>query len=115
MTAIATRTTERANWLQHLRTQASIVSPLGEKDDLSHFSGRLGARIRKRRKEKGLSRKDFAANVTALLEKVEGKGASLTVKSLSSYENGHRPIPLNLVPYLAIALDCTVRSLVPNE
>lgn len=99
-----------------LRPKDADVSPREEKNDLSHFSGQVGALIRERRKAKGWTREKLAERVTLLLTEVYGDEAKpLTRTALQSYENGNRPIPLNTLPYLAAALGCSPRLLLPSE
>lgn len=99
---------------QAKRNAHAADMPLEEKDDLSEYSGRLGAAIRERRKAKGWSRERLAAKASELLGAVK-KGEAVSLASLRSYENGNRPIPLNLVPYFAAALGCSIHALLPRE
>ena len=76
--------------------------------DLSTYTGRLGAAVRKRREELGLSVDDLSASLAAA-------GIEATKHSVYHWEKGLRPIPVNALPALAKTLKLAIRELVPAK
>lgn len=76
--------------------------------DLTTFSGRLGANIRARREKLGLT-------VDEVAEELQRHGFKVSYKALYAWEAGQNPININALPTIAAKLGTTVRKLTPDE
>lgn len=74
--------------------------------DISTYQGRLGSQIRTRRGKLELS-------IDQLSQRLVANGAPINPASLYKYESGEQSMPLDYLPALAIALETTVRQLLP--
>lgn len=78
------------------------------KGNTTTYSGRLGAILRKRREELGLS-------VEAFKDFLATNDVEVTVHTVYHWEKGLRPIPLNAVPAIAKILKLAIRDLLPAK
>lgn len=76
--------------------------------DTSEYSGRVAERFRFLLDSRKM-------DVAELQQRLKVAGESVPVPTLYNYLNGTRPIPLDLVPYLADALGVSVRVFFPSE
>lgn len=86
----------------------SVAARPQSKGNTHTYSGRLGAAVRKRREELGLSVESF---VTALAS----HETDITTHTVYHWEKGLRPIPLNAVPAIAKVLKVAIRDLLPAK
>jgi transcriptional regulator with XRE-family HTH domain len=85
---------------------ADMPRPPGESDQ-SRYRGRLGAAVRKRREQLGMS-------VDDLVDRLETQGVTAAASSIYGYEAGNRPIPVDHLPAFAAALKTSIKKLVPE-
>ena len=78
------------------------------RENTDTYSGRLGAAIRARRQELGLS-------VPQLVAKLKRHKCNTAPTSLYSYEQGAVQIQVNDLPAFAKALDTTIQDLLPRS
>lgn len=72
-------------------------------EDLSTYSGKIGARIRKRREQLAITVEDFANTL------------GVKLPTIYHWEAGRNPVPVNLLPSIASALSTSVHRLLPKE
>lgn len=84
--------------------QTEAMSPrLPDPPDESTFRGRVGAILRRRREQLGLSVAEVAESI------------GVATQTLYSWEQGHNPVPTDRLPNIAAALKTKVRRLLPDE
>lgn len=76
--------------------------------DLTSYSGRVAARLRSLREERGWS-------VEELLSRLKQQKVRISLAAIYHYENGRRSIPPNLYPALAAIFGKSVRTFLPPE
>ncbi len=84
------------------------MTPARREPDLSTYSGRLSARIRKLRKATGLSTGEAA-------EKISKHGYDLSETAFRHWENGTRGPRWDAMPALAKTLKVKVREIIPEK
>jgi DNA-binding XRE family transcriptional regulator len=72
-------------------------------EDLSTYSGKIGARIRKRREQLAITVEDFANKL------------GVKLPTIYHWEAGRNPVPVNLLPDIAAALSTSIHRLLPKE
>jgi transcriptional regulator with XRE-family HTH domain len=83
---------------------SGVMSPrLPNQPDESTFRGRVGAILRRRREQLGLSVSEVAESI------------GVATQTLYSWEQGHNPVPTDRLPHIAAALKTKVRRLFPDE
>jgi len=76
--------------------------------DLTTYAGRVAARLRSLREEKGWT-------VEELVKRLQKAGLAVEAPTLYQWENGHRSVALEHVPALAAVFGKTVRAFLPPE
>jgi transcriptional regulator with XRE-family HTH domain len=86
------------------------MAPARKEPDLSTYTGRIAARIRKLRQRSNLSVTEFAAIVS------DKSGTTVSTSTAYGWENGNNTPNLKMLPAIAAALGVKkARNVLPNE
>jgi DNA-binding transcriptional regulator YiaG len=72
-------------------------------EDLTTYTGQVGARVRKRREQLGVTVDELA------------DACQVTAKTVYAWEAGHNPIPINALPLIAAKLGTSPKRLLPDR
>ncbi|MDE2102428.1 MAG: helix-turn-helix transcriptional regulator [Patescibacteria group bacterium] len=83
--------------------------PAEKKPNLRTYSGRIGAIVRKRRKDAGLSVEQFR-------DALRRRGVEIAISTIYGIENGNNDVDVNHLPAMAAVLGCeSVLEILPPK